>query len=161
MDMLRVGWCEWVSLPGLAIPAIKAKLDTGARTSVLHAVRMETFRQHGRLKVRFWVRPLQWRGPVELCCVTDVLDQRMVSDSGGHRERRFVVTSPIRLGTLEWPIEITLTNRERMRFRMLLGRSAMRRGLLVDPSASCLTGAALARYYDEDKTGRKRERALP
>ncbi len=148
-DKLLIGWREWVSLPALGIPAIKAKIDTGARTSALHTFGLETFKANGQLKVRFRLHPLQKRSDIELFCVADVVDERIVSDSGGHRERRLVIRTPLRLGDNEWPIEITLTDRETMLFRMLLGRTAMRHRLVVDPAVSYQLGKQhLAAVYD-------------
>lgn len=140
LDKRHIGWREWLALPELGIPAIKAKIDTGARTSALHTFSLETFEVEGQPKVRFRLHPLQKRTDIERICVADVVDERVVSDSGGHRERRIVIRTPIRLGGLEWPIEITLTDRETMLFRMLLGRTALHKRLLVVPEASYLMG---------------------
>ncbi len=147
-EKLIVGWREWVALPALAIPAIKAKVDTGARTSALHAFLLEPFWAHGVRKVRFGIHPLQKRTDLAIICVAKVVDQRIVTDSGGHREQRYVIETPIRLDTAEWLVEVTLTNREEMRFRMLLGRTALDQRMIVDPALSYQTGRALARSYD-------------
>ncbi len=146
--ILTVGWREWVALPGLGIPALKAKIDTGARTSALHAFQIDVFERDGREQVRFGIHPLHRRPDLEIFCTADVADRRVVSDSGGHRERRLVICTPVRLAGHTWPIEITLTNREDMRFRMLLGRRAMQGRMLVDPGGSYLTGRRLSRSYD-------------
>jgi hypothetical protein len=150
---ITLGWREWVSLPDLGIPAIKAKLDTGARTSSLHAFKVEPFRSGGRLKVRFGIHPLQRRGDIEIFSSAEVIDRRYVIDSGGHRELRYVIQTPIHIGQRSWDVEIGLTNRDIMRFRMLLGRTAMQGRMLVDPQGSYLTGRALMRAY---RKGRKR-----
>lgn len=146
-NKLIVGWREWLTLPELGIPAIKAKIDTGARTSALHAFELNTFRERGQLRVRFGIHPLQKRHDIEIFCEADVIDHRMVTDSGGHREKRYVIETPVRLGEQEWSIEVTLTNRDTMLFRMLLGRTAMRRRVLVNPASSFLTGHELEEYY--------------
>jgi hypothetical protein len=139
-DLIRVGWREWVALPELGIAHVKAKVDTGARTSALHAFRVEPFEARGRRMIRFWVHPLQRRRDLEVSCVAEVKDRRMVSDSGGHRERRWVIETRLVLAGHAWPVEVTLTDRDSMNFRMLLGRTALSGRLAVDAGASFLTG---------------------
>jgi len=146
-DLVTVGWREWLSFPELGIPAIKAKMDTGARTSSLHTYAIETFYERGIEKVRFGIHPLQKRRDVALICVADVVDRRLVTDSGGHRELRYVIRSAVSLGGRMWPVEITLTNRDTMLFRMLFGRSAMSGQVIVDPCKSFATGRKPAKSY--------------
>lgn len=132
-----VGWREWVRLPVLCKGArIKAKLDTGARTSTLHAFRVTPFTKDGASYVRFYVHPLQRKRQPEVRCVALVIDTRVVTDSGGRREERPVIRTQLKMGKSRYPIELTLTNRDQMGFRMLLGRQALRRRYLVDPSRS-------------------------
>jgi len=133
-----LGWREWVALPEIGIPRIKAKVDTGARTSALHAFFVEPVK-HGR-QVRFGIHPLQNSRQSELICVADIIDERFVTDSGGHSEKRFVIRTPLVLGSSILPVEITLTNRDNMTFRMLIGRTAIRKHFVVDPARSFLVG---------------------
>lgn len=139
MDEFCIGWREWCCLPDLNIANIKAKIDTGARTSALHAFFVEPYEESGRQMVRFGVHPLQRRVDIEVVCSAPVKDFRQVSDSGGHQEMRYVIETPVKLGERIWPIEMTLTNRDSMKFRMLLGRTAMS-GMLVKPDQSFLYG---------------------
>ena len=128
-------------MPDLGIDRLKAKVDTGARTSALHAFKVDPFtREDGSQWVRFGVHPDQRSQEQIVWCSAPVVDQRVVRDSGGHEEERYVIEVPVRLGGREWPIEATLTSRDNMGFRMLLGRTAIRGQYMVDPGRSYVLG---------------------
>ena len=147
----KIGWREWLALPALGIPAIKAKIDTGARTSALHAFFVEPFSRDGIKMVRFGIHPIQKNTDLELICEAAVKDERAVTDSGGHREQRYVIESEVEFRGSRWPIELTLTNRDTMKFRMLLGRTALSEKFLVDPKASFLGGRELRKTYKKEE----------
>lgn len=140
-ELQVLGWREWLALPQLNIRRIKCKVDTGARTSALHAYFIEP--DSVRNIVRFGIHPLQNNTDKKVICEAAILDYRLVSDSGGHRENRFVIESTIILGSERWRIEMNLTDRDTMRFRMLLGRSAINNKFIVDPQRSYLMGKPL------------------
>ena len=131
-----IGWREWVSLPDLGVEAIKAKVDTGARTSSLHAFEIRLVRRRGKEYVRFKIHPLQrsHRGVVE--AEAEVADRRPVRSSTGHVQERVVIRTTLGIGEDSRPIELTLTSRDAMGFRMLLGREAIRGRYTVDPGRS-------------------------
>ena len=131
-----IGWREWVSLPDLGIAAIKAKVDTGARTSTLHAFDIHRFRRRGRRMVRFRVHPYQRDVETTVEAEAAVLERRTVRSSSGHEQERIVIGTVLELGGVRWPIELTLTSRDSMGFRMLLGRQAIRPHYTVDPGRS-------------------------
>lgn len=134
----RLGWEEWVALPGLGLPAIRAKVDTGARTSALHAFDIEPFGPVAAPHVRFGVQPIPGREDVAIACSAPILDRREVISSNGEAEERFVIGTELALGGQVWPIEVSLTDRGAMAYRMLLGRQALGEGVVVSPTESCL-----------------------
>ncbi|MGE0621645.1 MAG: ATP-dependent zinc protease [Pseudomonadales bacterium] len=138
--MRVIGWREWVALPALGIERIKAKVDSGARTSALHAFAVEVERRQGQLWVRFGVHPVQRRSEPVVWSEVPVLDRRVVRDSGGHEEERYVIETAVRIGKELRLVEVTLTDRDNMGFRMLLGRTALRGDYLIDPGRSYLAG---------------------
>lgn len=139
-DLVTVGWREWVSLPDLGLDCVKAKIDTGARTSSLHAFEVSDFEEDGVHKVKFKMHPQQLDDTNVVVCVADIVDERVVSDSGGHREKRWIIRSPVHIGACRWNVEINLTSRDDMRFRMLIGRTALAGRALVDPARSYMVG---------------------
>lgn len=135
-----IGWREWVTLVDYAKTPIKAKVDTGAKTSALHAYYVTPFKRNGQDWVRFGIHPLQDTCSGELTCEAPIKDQRRVRDSGGHSELRYVVDTRLQINGHLFTVEVTLTDRENMRFRMLLGRGALKNLYLVDSSKSFVLG---------------------
>jgi hypothetical protein len=131
-----IGWREWVLLPDLLDMPIKAKIDTGARTSSIHSFGTRRFTDGGAPHVEFLLHPIQRRAEPEIACVAPIKDERMVRSSNGEAEMRIVVETVARLGGVDWPIELTLATRDVMGFRMLLGREALRKRFLIDPDRS-------------------------
>jgi hypothetical protein len=139
-ELLILGWREWIRLPDLELPPIKAKVDTGARTSCLHAFSIRPFSENGQQRVEFQIHPKQLNTDQVATCTANVIDKRVVTDSGGHKEDRWVIQTTLSIGEHNWPIDITLSARDDMRFRMLLGRNAVRHFALVDSSRSYVVG---------------------
>jgi hypothetical protein len=135
-----IGWREWIALPELGIAAVKAKVDTGARSSALHAFDVETVRRKGREFARFKVHPRQRSTKRTIHAEAEVIDHRVVKNSGGQRTLRPVIETLVDFQGARWPIELTLVGRDEMGFRMLLGRHAIRRRFLVDSGRSFVGG---------------------
>lgn len=134
-EKIIVGSQEWCGFPELGVPAIKARVDSGATTSSIHAFNIHPFKRHGESWVSFEIHPLQGNRRTTLKCESKVVDRRMIRSSSGVTEKRYVISTPLSLGYRVWDIELTLANRDSMGFRMLLGRQAMNDRILVDPSA--------------------------
>jgi ribosomal protein S6--L-glutamate ligase len=139
LNKVVVGWREWANIPELCIPAIKVKIDTGAKTSALHAFDVKVFHKLGKCYVRFNIHPLQNNNRISKHCTAEVAGERIIKSSNGQKESRYVIRSVIQIGSLSQNIYITLTNRDFMSYRMLLGREAMRL-LIVDPAMSFCQG---------------------
>lgn len=152
------GWREWVSLPSIGVGSIKAKLDTGARTSALHAFNIETYWSDGELWARFFVHPYQKNDAREIACDARIEDIRIVSNPGGRRQRRLVIRTDVRLGDETWPIDLSLTDRDEMGFRLLIGRTAMHGNLIVDPDHSYLLGKRKRKKKKRKKKLKLKER---
>lgn len=147
-----IGFREWISLPDLDLIAIKAKVDTGAKTSSLHAYDISLEKRKNKVWVNFKVHPIQKNITEVVTCTALLKDQRTVTDSGGHREHRYVIQTYIVIGAVKKKIELTLTNRESMKYRMLIGREALNQ-FYIDPSQSYLLKKSLKqrRYLKEFK----------
>ena len=159
---LIIGSEEWCAFPELGIPAIKARVDSGAKTSSIHAFNITTFRRSGESWVSFEIHPIQNNRRTVIRCERPIIDKRVVKSSSGVSETRFVVSTPIQLGEQVWDIEVTLANRDSMGFRMLLGRQAMIDRVIVDPSLVCTLGVVsdtlITTYYgkkEAEKSGLK------
>lgn len=135
-----IGWREWVGLPDFGISAINAKVDTGARSSSLHAFDLQAFEREGVAWVRFSVHPVQRKSAPTIQLEAPVLEYRSVRSSSGRASRRPVVVTNVTLLGVTWPVELTLASRDKMGFRMLLGREAFRRRFLVDAGKSYCGG---------------------
>ena len=134
MQELTFGWEEWVALPELGLPAIKAKIDTGARTSALHAHDIEVFGPASKPKVRFNVHPVAGNEDITITCSAPIIDRREVTSSNGEAELRYVISTKMDVAGQSWPIDVTLTNRAGMNSRMLLGRQALTDHITISPT---------------------------
>lgn len=159
LDKVIVGSEEWCSFPALGIPTIKARVDSGAKTSALHAINIVPFEKEGENWVKFDINPIQNNSRAVIHCQSPLVDKRVVKSSSGYREQRYVISTTLQVGEQEWDVEVTLTNRDSMGFRMLLGREAMSGRVLVDPEQKYLLGQPtrekLKEYYDRDGENKK------
>ena len=135
-----LGWREWVGLPKLGIPLLKAKIDTGARSCALHTFALETFDRGGTQWLRFDLHPIQMRQDIVVRAEAPIIDQRLVTDSGGHQEYRYFIQTDLTIAGKNFSTEISLTTRDTMRFRMLIGRNVLNGRFTVDPEQSYVTG---------------------
>ncbi|QEE50359.1 30S ribosomal protein S6--L-glutamate ligase [Flavobacterium alkalisoli] len=159
LDKVIVGSEEWCAFPNLGIPAIKARVDSGAKTSALHAINIHPFIKDGDNWVRFDINPIQNNTKTVIHCEAPLVDKRIVKSSSGYREKRYVIKANIQVGDSNWEVEVTLTNRDSMGFRMLLGREAMSGRILVDPEQKYLLGQPttekLKEYYNKNEEPKK------
>ncbi|MBX9587084.1 MAG: RimK/LysX family protein [Gammaproteobacteria bacterium] len=137
---LLIGWHEWCSLPDLGIPAIKAKIDTGARTSALHAFDIKTSHYENQNRVHFSIHPVQGNTKIVIQCHAPIVDERYIMSSSGHKELRCVILTKLVLGDITQEIQLTLSDRDPLRFRMLLGREALSKNLIINPGRSLCLG---------------------
>lgn len=163
MTELKIGWKEWVSLPDLQIPAIKAKVDTGARTSALHASQIVAITKPSGRWVRFVVQPLRKNPEIEIQCESKLVDQRDIKNSGGQVESRYVIETTVVLGEAMWSVKLSLTSRDDMLFRMLLGRTALNDRVIIYPGEKYLTGKVKPKkcYPGLKRDRRLRKKILP
>jgi ribosomal protein S6--L-glutamate ligase len=140
LSKIILGSEEWCSFPELGIPTIKARVDSGAKTSALHAINIAPFKKEGQNWVKFDINPIQNNVKTIIHCEAPLVDKRVVKSSSGFREERYVIQTNLEIGNTNWNIEMTLTNRDSMGFRMLLGREAMSGRVLVDPEQQYLLG---------------------
>ena len=159
-DKVIVGSEEWCSFPSLGIPTIKGRVDSGAKTSALHATNLKSFQKDGKDWVKFDINPIQNNAKTIIHCEAPLVDQRIVKSSSGYREKRHVIKTFLEIGGKKWEVELTLTNRDSMGFRMLLGREAMSGRILVDPEKKYLLGQPtnekLKEYYYDNSSETKK-----
>jgi ribosomal protein S6--L-glutamate ligase len=148
-DAKNIGWEEWVALPDLGIHAIKAKVDTGAKTSALHAFMVERCDENGIEKIRFGIHPIPGNPEIEVFCTAPFVEEREVKSSNQQSELRYVINTIVALGNESWPIEISLTNRQDLSHRMLLGRGAIEGRFRIAPEGSCLIGKLSSDIYKQ------------
>ena len=135
-----IGACEWIALPELGIERLRARTDTGAKSCALHATDIERFEENGIERVRFRVHTRHGKADAGRICSADLKGVRLVRSSSGHHQERYTIRTDVIIGHNRWGVDITLTNRARMRYRMLLGRAAMKDHALVYPARAFLQG---------------------
>lgn len=138
---VKIGWREWATLPLLCDVPILAKIDTGAKTSAIHAYRVRETTHDGRRYAEFYLHPVQKERRPEIACLAPMRGRRIVRSSNGAEQERIVIATRLRLGRRTWPIELTLANRDDMGFRLLIGRDALGKKFIIDPSRSYMLGA--------------------
>lgn len=136
-DKLLIGRNEWCALPDLHLPAIKAKIDTGAKTSALHAFNIQPIQKNHKPFVQFDMHPLQGNDEIVVSCTAPLIDERHIMSSSGHIEHRWVILTAVVIADTQWEIEISLSNRDPLRYRLLLGREALNGRVLIDPNLTC------------------------
>lgn len=153
VNKILIGWQEWCALPDLHVKYIKAKVDTGAKTSSLHAFNIREFYKNKKKYVAFDIHPVQFNDNIIISTKALVVDERYVMSSNGHNEKRYVIATMLKLGDCKYEIELTLSNRDPLRFRMLLGRDALRPHCIIDPAKiSCLKKYSknfITKYYKD------------
>lgn len=161
-DKMIVGSEEWCALPGLKIPAIKARIDSGAKTSSIHALNIKSYTRDKETWVNYEIFPIQGNRNISVRCVSKVVDHRIVKSSSGSTEKRYVIITPVTIGTQTFDIEMTLANRNSMGFRMLLGREAMYNRMLINPAEGyCITNYTkrqvleLYKFNEKERNGLK------
>ncbi|EKE09430.1 MAG: hypothetical protein ACD_16C00176G0003 [uncultured bacterium] len=135
---LNAGWREWAQLPDLGVDKIKVKIDTGAKTSSLHAFQVSTVRHDGREFVKFDIHPIQDNDTVIYTCLSPIVDYRWITSSTGNRQQRIIIETRLKIGAYSSIVQLSLANRDEMGFRMLIGRAALKKEVLVDPAHSFL-----------------------
>ena len=140
VEKITIGWQEWCALPNFHLPAIKAKIDTGAKTSAIHAFDIRTFIRQGKVHVEFSLYPLQANKMIHQVCSAEVIDQRWIMSSNGQKENRFVIQTDICMAKKTWTIELSLSDRDPLQFRLLLGRAALSERVVIDPSKKLCLG---------------------
>jgi hypothetical protein len=137
---MEIGWREWVALPEFGVGRIKAKIDTGAKTSAIHAYRIQELEQDGASYAEFYLHPMQNRNKPEIFCIAPIVDKRLIKSSNGVAQERLIVRTTLEMGERSWEIDLSLTNRDDMGFRLLIGRDALRKNIVIRPGRSFLTG---------------------